>query len=148
MKQMYEWSSNIIKFSDKYKNEFELELRGRITVIYGASATGKTLVCNRIKQIQNDDNIGAATYVADNILLVERSNKDKVYETKQKLIVIDKAERLLDDKLIEHINQDGSNRYLLMLRKPVGIDATPNHYGVLSRERNKVMIEYKYNIGG
>lgn len=90
--------------------------------MHGDSATGKSLLCTMLKSYINDNNNASfKPYNADNIFIVSKDNKDKLSLQKGKLIIIDRAELILDEQMVEIINADrGYNRYLIFLRKPYG----------------------------
>lgn len=86
MQQSYDWNNNIIQFEDKYCNKFNLQLRGKITIVTGDSASGKTLLCNKLKSIKHDKNLSKQIYRADNIFLVNDDNIDALINQKKNLL--------------------------------------------------------------
>lgn len=122
------WKSNILKFTDINGNHYDLIFKGDKTIVCGESATGKTLICSMLNNFIDDNNIGLKPYGADNIFILSKDNKHKLSEQQEKLIIVDRAEFLLDTETIEFINRDrGTNRYLIFLRKPMGIEVSPNY---------------------
>ena len=119
MQQCYDWQSNVLKFTDVNGNKYNLKFRGNKTIVHGDSATGKSLLCTMLKSYINDNNNASfKPYNADNIFIVSKDNKDKLSLQKGKLIIIDRAELILDEQMVEIINADrGYNRYLIFLRK-------------------------------
>jgi hypothetical protein len=145
-KQIYNWESNIIDFVDVNENKFYFQLKGNKTIISGMSASGKTLLCTRIKQIIDDRNISMKPYNADNVFVVTQDNIEKIYKQQNKLIIMDRADLLITDRLVKHINSDFSNRYLLFLRKPVGIELSPNHFAELYKDDdNSLKLKYDFD---
>lgn len=122
MQQCYDWQSNVLKFTDVNGNKYNLKFRGNKTIVHGDSATGKSLLCTMLKSYINDNNNASfKPYNADNIFIVSKDNKDKLSLQKGKLIIIDRAELILDEQMVEIINADrGYNRYLIFLRKTYG----------------------------
>ena len=118
MQQCYDWQSNVLKFTDVNGNKYNLKFRGNKTIVHGDSATGKSLLCTMLKSYINDNNNASfKPYNADNIFIVSKDNKDKLSLQKGKLIIIDRAELILDEQMVEIINADrGYNRYLIFLR--------------------------------
>lgn len=62
MKKVYDWETNRIEFDDKDGNIYNLQLRGNVNIVVGDSASGKTLLCNKIMNIARDKNIVARKY--------------------------------------------------------------------------------------
>lgn len=146
--QIYNWDENKIYFIDKYETIFNIRLHGGITIINGESASGKTLMCSRIKDIQKDKNKIAQKYSADNIFIVNDDNIDKLSQQRNKLIIIDRADILLSNKEINIINNDMHNRYLIFARRPLGIKVTPNHFATLVKQENEIVTQYEFNVKG
>lgn len=148
MQQSYDWDNNIIQFEDKYTNKFKIQLKGRVTIVTGDSASGKTLLCSRLKNIKHDKNISNQKYRADNILLVNEDNIGGITNQKQKLIIIDRADQVLTDDIVDNINRDGDNRYLIFTRKPTGLTVTPNHFAEMQLINGELTLQYQFNVRG
>ena len=133
MQQCYDWQSNVLKFTDVNGNKYNLKFRGNKTIVHGDSATGKSLLCTMLKSYINDNNNASfKPYNADNIFIVSKDNKDKLPLQKGKLIIIDR----------------GDNRYLIFLRKPMGIELSPNYFGTLCKKDGELQLEYECYIRG
>ena len=150
MQQCYDWQSNVLKFTDVNGNKYNLKFRGNKTIVHGDSATGRSLLCTMLKSYINDNNNASfKPYNADNIFIVSKDNKDKLSLQKGKLIIIDRAELILDEQMVEIINADrGDNRYLIFLRKPMGIELSPNYFGTLCKKDGELQLEYECYIRG
>ena len=150
MQQCYDWQSNVLKFTDVNGNKYNLKFRGNKTIVHGDSATGKSLLCTMLKSYINDNNNASfKPYNADNIFIVSKDNKDKLSLQKGKLIIIDRAELILDEQMVEIINADrGDNRYLIFLRKPMGIELSPNYLGTLCKKDGELQLEYECYVRG
>lgn len=148
MRMAYDWESNRIDFDDKYGNRFTLQLRGNINIITGDSGSGKTLLCNKLRNITNDRNVSTKRYDVGNLFVVDRADISRIKEQRGKLILIDDAEMVLRDDLIEHINHDSNNRYMLFTRKPLGVAVTPNHFAEMVRDERGFRLEYAFDVGG
>lgn len=149
MKQCYDWDDNLLSFTDINDNAFYLKLKGNKTIVSGKSATGKSLLCDILKNYTDDNNTGLKPYNADNIFIANKDNRDKISAQKKKLIIIDRAEFILTREIIDTINRDrGINRYLIFLRKPLGIELSPNHFAVLKKEGNQITLEYEFDVKG
>lgn len=147
MEQVYNWETNTIDISDKYKNRFNLQLRGDKNIVKGSSGTGKTFLCNHINKIKNSFNTGNIPNV-DNIILLNKENKGNLSTYINKLIIVDSADLLLSDEDIDVINRDCNNRYLLFSREPLGIEISPNHQADLITNGNLTTLQYRFNVKG
>ena len=98
--QVYDWKNNLINFSDCNSINFYIQLKGNKNIVTGRSGTGKTLLCTRLKELQ-----------ADNVYVADADNISEISEVKDKLIVIDRADIILDKTTVKTINNDSSNRY-------------------------------------
>lgn len=56
MRQCYDWETNTLKFTDINDNNYELVFKGNKTIVYGESSTGKTLICNMLRNYIDDSN--------------------------------------------------------------------------------------------
>ena len=114
MQSIYSWGEDIIKFTDKNGLSYNIQLRSPITVIDGASASGKSLMINRILELQEyEDNDPLRLYNTNNIYIFNNKKTDfKQLKLKDKLIIIDRADLVLKDIDIKHINANKDNRYL------------------------------------
>lgn len=143
----YDWKSNKLEFRDTLGKVFQLEFRGSRTIINGNSGTGKTYLTNylgKMKYADDDNSLG-------NVFILNKDNKDKLLsgEVKHSLVVIDRGDIAVDEKVVECINNDrGINRYLIFIRKPVGIDITPNHFAELVDCGGVVRLKYRFNVKG
>lgn len=147
MIDIYNWDTNILDIRDKYGNHYKLELRGNKNIVKGCSGSGKSFLCEMIDRIKDGANTNAK-YNASNIILLNRDNIDKLPEYKNKFIIIDKAELLLNDNNIEFINTDDNNRYLIFSRTPLGIELSPNHHADLLTENGMTTMQYRFNVKG
>ena len=147
IKQCYNWDTNILDFNDKYGNHYYLQLRGNKNIIKGSSGTGKTYLYKKLSKLKQKLN-NISNYDIDNILLLNKDNLDKLGKTKNKLIIIDNADLLLNNNAIDIINMDDDNRYLIFTRVPLGIEISPNHQAEFVKEDNKTILKYRFNVKG
>lgn len=147
MKTVYDWDTNTIDFSDKYKNHYYLQLRGNKNIIKGNSGTGKSYLYNKINKIKQRLD-STSNYDADNLFLLNKDNVEKLGTFKNKLIIIDNAELLLDERAVDIINMDDDNRYLIFARVPLGIDLSPNHQADLVQEGDTTVLKYRFDVKG
>lgn len=148
MENCYNWESNILKFADKNGNKFNLKFKGDKTIVSGDSATGKTLICTLLNNISKDKNKSLKPYNADNVFVLTEENAEKLVNQNNKLIIIDRAEYILNDNIVDYINNDRNNRYLLFLRKAMGIELSPNHFAELKKTDNETVLEYAFDVKG
>ena len=150
MNNYYDWEKNVIHVQDTLENEFEFQLRGNIVIVDGASATGKSMFTSivsalTLNNVYTDDEL-------QNVIVIDKNTKERILNQKRKLIIIDRAEYVFDNtedsNIIEFINSDISNRYLLFARGPLDIHISPNYYAEIVRENNKFILEYAFNIKG
>ena len=102
-----------------------------ITIITGESATGKTAAFSFIKECMavNPD------ILCINYLDYQKDILDMICKVQGKLIVIDNADILLDDRTRKYISLDGKNQYLIIGRNPKNLFATKeNLFELTSRK--------------
>ncbi len=147
MKQIYDWESNTLNLLSPEGYRFSMKFRGDKTIVSGASASGKTLLCNMIRSIANDLN-RFKLYSAGNIFIADFNNKEKIKEQEGKFIVIDRADLILNDEIVMFINSDCKNRYLLFSRKSMGIKLTPNYFAEMQFDGDTFGLRYLFNAWG
>ncbi|GFI11126.1 hypothetical protein IMSAGC007_03599 [Lachnospiraceae bacterium] len=150
MMQCFNWDTNTLNIKTNTNKTFNFILKGNKTVVCGYSATGKSLLCNIIRRYQNSSNVQTLKkYNLDNIFILDRSNKEKLAEQNHKLIIIDRADLILEKADIDIINSDTDiNKYLIFSRKPLGIYLSPNYFANLEVEDNTVRLRYLFNVRG
>lgn len=95
---------------------FDIQLRGRINVVRGAAATGKTYMCTLIRTGNHHPDVVVFERGVDSV--------SDLTPLSDKLIIIDRAD-MLSTEVVEHISQDFGNTYLIMARVPLGLGITP-----------------------
>lgn len=150
MENCYNWTSNTLKFSDKNGNRFNLKFKGDKTIVSGESATGKTFICTSLDRLIKDKNNSLKPYSADNIFILTDDNYERLSLQEKKLIIIDRAEFVIDEDIVNFINRDKKNRYLIFLRKAMGIELSPNHFAELKRDEStkETVLDYQFDIKG
>lgn len=91
-----------------------------LTILMGDSGTGKTATFSFIKECMA---INPKIFCL-NYLDYQRDIKGIISKTKDKLIVIDNADILLDDDTRKYISMDDQNQYLIIGRNPKNLFAT------------------------
>lgn len=148
MKKIYDWGTNTLEYSDKYGNHYILELRGTKNIIKGCSGTGKTFLYESLKKLASSlDNV--SKYDLSNIALINKENTGKTSQYKNRLLIIDDADLILDESRVKKINEDVSNRYLFFCRVPIGLEVSPNHEADLVVDSDGITrMEYRFSIKG
>ena len=150
MERCFDWDLGLHLKCNK-NIEFKLWLKGFKTIIAGDSGTGKTLLCNKIKELQ-ENNINAGwlrKYDVGNIVIYNRSKLEDIKKLKRNLIIIDRADLILDKETIDWINYDcGYNKYLIFGRKPLGINLSPNYFGEFISVDGVIQVRYEFDVPG
>lgn len=144
MADAYNFESNVLEINDKNNNHYRLELRGNKNQIKGNSGTGKTYLYDLIESIKKK--AAQSDYNVDNIITLSALNLSQLREFEDKLIMIDRAEYLLNRTEIEYINSDTSNRYLIFSRVPLGIEMSPNHQADFVEQEGVTVMKYRFDV--
>ena len=130
-----------IDFTTKNGTHFDIRLPGRITVISGDSGTGKTLIRKQLKDdaIINEEIEG----ITDNITvfnLPDNTELSNVKNIKHNFIIIDNGDIILANhkEMIDYINTDFDNQYLIFSRGETGIRTSLSSRGVLRKNANEI----------
>lgn len=118
---------------------FDIQLRGRINVVRGAAATGKTYMCTLIRNENHHTDV----------VVFERgvNSVRDLTSLSDKLIIIDRAD-MLSAEVVEHISQNLDNTYLIMARVPLGLGITPNYIGEFVRDNRLITMRYNFSVPG
>lgn len=144
---MFDFAKGILIVNSSYGKKFEFHLRGKVTIVNGLSATGKTYLCEYIKEVQQDLNSDFGTEF-DNVFLLNSENKDCIYKQLKKLIIVDRAELILSNDIVNFINSDNNNKYLIFSRGLTGIRVTPNYFATIERDEDKYVLRYEFSEKG
>lgn len=150
MEKCFDWNLGLhLKYNENL--EFKLWFKGFKTIISGESGSGKSLLYNKIKELQ-EDNLNPdwlRKYDVGNIVLYNRDSLDKIKKLKKNLIIVDRADLILDEEMVSWINYDcGYNKYLIFSRKPLGIDLSPNYFGEFINVNGVIQIKYEFDVRG
>lgn len=150
MEKCFDWDSGLhLKCNEDL--EFKLWFKGFKTIIAGDSGTGKSLLCSRIKELQefNLNPEWMRKYDVDNIIIFDKTKLNTIKNIKEHLIIIDRADLILDTESIDWINYDcGYNKYLIFSRKPLGINLSPNYFGEFININGVIQIKYEFDVRG
>ncbi|MBR1707207.1 MAG: ATPase [Clostridia bacterium] len=116
---------------------YDLTFDDRITLVGGDSATGKTFLYEMLEDLRLTEEYNAIklfNYKTDHIL-------DSMKQCKNKFIVIDNADILINDAIRKFINFEFSNQYMLFLRNCDGLNVSDKSFKVLKLDQNKITLE-------
>lgn len=146
--------NKLLTFKDELTGlSFRIELRDRITIILGDSATGKTLLVSTMRKVKQgilsnndfDDSALSSVYIfSDNDLV------DSLKVLNNKIIVIDRADIVFNvqPSLMDLIKFDYNNQYIIIGRGNFDLDLTPNNFATLKTIDGVVLTDYSFNEKG
>ena len=115
------------------------EFTNNITILTGASATGKTASFSFIRECMavNPD------IVCINYQDYQNDIKKLIASETGKLVVIDNADILLDDEIRKYISLDDKNQYLIIGRNPKNLFTTSDNLFELVSEKKGEQTEFR-----
>ena len=115
------------------------EFTNNITILTGASATGKTASFSFIRECMavNPD------IVCINYQYYQKDIKKLIASETGKLVVIDNADILLDDEIRKYISLDDKNQYLIIGRNPKNLFTTSDNLFELVSEKKGEQTEFR-----
>lgn len=150
------WDNTISQlYLETAKVNFNIELRGYITVFEGWSSSGKTFFMKSLQNFCVNNPSIMKQYNISNILIFDYTDLKnnilkRIKAEKNSLIIIDNGDMLLSIKspLVKYLSYDRYNQYIIMSRGGVSLPITPNHYCNLIQEKNIILTKFNYNIEG
>lgn len=117
----------------------DFDFTNNITILTGASATGKTASFSFIRECM------AITpdIVCINYQDYQKDIKEMLAKETGKLIVIDNADILLDDDTRKYISMDEKNQYLIIGRNPKNLFTTSDNLFELVSEKKGEQTEFR-----
>lgn len=117
----------------------DFDFTNNITILTGASATGKTASFSFIRECMaiNPD------IVCINYQNYQKDIKEMLAKETGKLIVIDNADILLDDDTRKYISMDEKNQYLIIGRNPKNLFTTNDNLFELVSEKKGEQTEFR-----
>lgn len=117
----------------------DFDFTNNITILTGASATGKTASFSFIRECMaiNPD------IVCINYQNYQKDIKKMLAKETGKLIVIDNADILLDDDTRKYISMDEKNQYLIIGRNPKNLFTTSDNLFELVSEKKGEQTEFR-----
>ena len=116
---------------------YDLKFDDRITLVGGDSATGKTVlygILEDLKMTEEFRSIRLFNYKTDGFF-------GQLAQCKNRFIVIDNADILIDDEVRRFINFEFSNQYMLFLRNCDGLNVSDKSFRVMKLCNNEVTLE-------
>ena len=116
---------------------YDLVFDDRITRVGGDSGTGKTVLYEMLEDLRLTDEYKAIklfNYKSDDLL-------ESMKQCRDRFIVIDNADILIDDEVRRFINFEFSNQYMLFLRNCDGLNVSYKSFKVLKLDNNRITLE-------
>ena len=116
---------------------YDLVFDDRITLVGGDSGTGKTVLYEMLEDLRLTDEYKAIklfNYKSDDLL-------ESMKQCRDRFIVIDNADIIVDDEVRRFINFDFSNQYMLFLRNCDGLNVSDKSFKVLKLNNNRITLE-------
>lgn len=139
----YENSKLYLPYGDKAI--FDLSIRKPITIVSGNSASGKTLLVSCIKSTILNMKRNNKGSVPNIVAFDDEFSISKVETLPNSLIVIDRAELILNDEDVKYIREDNKHHYLIFARGFLDLDLTPNYFGEFIKEGSVITISYDFS---
>jgi hypothetical protein len=109
----------------------------RITLVGGDSGTGKTVLYEMLEDLRLIDEYKAIklfNYKSDDLFTALKQCRDR-------FIVMDNADILMNDEIRKFINFEFSNQYMLFLRNCDGLNVSDKSFKVLKLDNNRITLE-------
>ena len=119
---------------------YDLEFEDRITLVGGDSGTGKTVLYEILADVRLTDeykDIKLFNYKSEDFL-------ESLKRCRERFIVIDNADNLINDDARKFINFESSNQYMLFLRNCDGLNVSDKSFKVLKFDKNRITLEEKF----
>ena len=144
------YSANVLDIVFQNRIHFHLELRGRITQVYGESATGKSLLGYVIRATEkyNRGNPDVEYDVSKVLYIDSLEEMNKIKNRSGDLIIIDRGDAFLTDDQVNMIREDKNNTYLVISRRILDLGISPNYYAEFVECDGRVELRYKYSVEG
>ena len=116
---------------------YDLEFDDRITLVGGDSGVGKTVLYEILEDVRLTDEYRAIklfNYKSDDF-------SESIRQCRDRFIVVDNADTLIDDDVRRFINFEPSNQYMLFLRNCDGLNVSDKSFKVLKFDDNRITLE-------
>lgn len=115
---------------------YDLEFDDRITLVGGDSGTGKTVLYEMLEDLRLTEpyrEIKLFNYKSDELA-------EALKLCRNKFVVMDNADILLDDELRRFINFEVTNQYMLFSRNCDGLNVSDRSFKVLQMDDDKITL--------
>lgn len=115
---------------------YDLEFDDRITLVGGDSGTGKTVLYEMLEDLRLTEpyrEIKLFNYKSDELT-------EALKLCRNKFVVMDNADILLDDELRRFINFEVTNQYMLFSRNCDGLNVSDRSFKVLQMDDDKITL--------
>lgn len=149
MNKCYDFAENRLVIETFTGVVFDLEMRGFKTVVSGTSSTGKSYLCSTILDYKKAQESGVDIgYDVSSIFILNAENKQEWKSLSKFLIIVDRADIILNKDDLDFLNKDRKNKYLIFVRRPMKIYISPNYKGEFVVENNHITLHYNFNVKG
>lgn len=121
---------------------YNLMFYDRITLVRGDSATGKTYLYQMLEDLRMTKEFSA-------IRLFNYKTEDfheSLEKCRDKFVVIDNADILLEAEDKQFINFERSNQYMLFLRNCDGLNLSANSFTILDKQENVISLKKRAGV--
>lgn len=122
------------------KMMIDLTVHQNLTVIMGNSGSGKTYIFNILKKIETTKKTGTFMFIDAS----DRRGLKELGKTTGKIILIDNADVILNDKDRLNIRRDSSNYYLIFGRDVSLLGTGSLNIAEIKHDENKLYLHFKY----
>lgn len=132
------------------KVHYDFDLKYNEVFVSSDSGTGKTFLCNMIKQIQLDGRVNDITIPLDDVVVMDvYSGMLDLSRYKDKLIIIDNWDYFcaLDSKFSTRVYFNIDNQFIIFGRNPDKLYMDIHQTAELVRNGDTMSLEYWKNIG-
>ena len=115
---------------------YDLEFNDRITLVGGDSGTGKTVLYEMLEDIRLTEDYRAIklfNYKSEDFL-------EAIKQCRDRFIVIDNADYLMNDDVRRFINFELSNQYMLFLQNCDGLNVSDKSFKVLKFDNYRITL--------
>ena len=131
-----------------FGKEVYLHFRDRITVVRGDSGTGKSLIFQILRPLKVSEqyrNIECLNYESMSLLETQDEVLKQLEKYKNKLVVIDNAELLLNKSSRTFIANDEDNQYVIIGRNIEGLGVMKKGFCRVVDEGKTIELQYEYD---
>ena len=133
---------------------YDIELRGRVCQLLGASGTGKSFFVTALRELSRASSLIPShlkTRLEKTITCtIMDMTSDRLYNeiirTRGHLFVIDNADLLISLDLEQLIRSNRDNQFAIIGRQDFEFHITPNYYGEIKKSGKRIYTEYEYNM--